>query len=119
MKKYLAIFMIIFISSISFSAQRFGENRNIKNITVNYTVKAYEDTIFANAINNKITVTLPKASQFKGKAVKVVKIDTSSNAVTIKVPSGDAFIPAAGPAAIITEGGYADLISNGVTSYIV
>jgi hypothetical protein len=61
--------------------------KNVRSITGNTTVQASDDIISANATGGVIQVTLPSASVlFQGtltKLIKVMKSDSSANAVTI------------------------------------
>jgi len=52
-------------------------------ITGDVTLVETDSTIFVDATNGTVTVTLPPASSFPGKTYNVKKIDVSANTVTI------------------------------------
>lgn len=55
----------------------------IEAITSDYTATDIDYTILGDATAGSITVTLPKASTVRGKAITIKKIDVSVNTVTI------------------------------------
>jgi hypothetical protein len=65
-----------------------GISLKIATVTANYSMKASDFTVLANASSAALTVTLPHAST-SGLIVNIKKIDSSGNAVTIAAASGD------------------------------
>jgi hypothetical protein len=82
-----------------------GIVERVKNITSNYNASLTDDNIFVDASGGAVTVTLPAASGKKGKVIKVVKTDSSTNAVT------------ANSTPIYTQNNNLKFISNGSSWY--
>ena len=80
-----------------------GATTPVRTVTANYTVLLSDATIFVDATAGPITVTLPAAASAivngQGQWVRVKKIDTTANAVTI-----------------VATGGLIDLAANAVIS---
>ena len=81
-----------------------GATMPVRTVTANYTVVLSDGVIFVDASAGPVTITLPLASSAivngQGQRVRVKKIDTTANAVTISA-----------------TGGLIDLAANAVISY--
>lgn len=58
-------------------------NLSVSSKTANYTILSTDDAIIADATSAPFTLTLPSAAANSGKAIYIVKIDSTNNAVTI------------------------------------
>jgi len=61
-----------------------------KEISINYTVEYHVDTVIVDASGGAVTITLPEISNCgEGRIIRIVKIDSSANAVTISCSGTD------------------------------
>jgi len=85
-----------------------------------YTATLNDETILVNATSAAVTITLPDATTATGKKFIVKKIDTTSNAVTVKATAGniDGIAPATGIAGSLPWQGWV-IQSDGTNWYVV
>ena len=61
-------------------------------VTANYSCTLFDDSIEANTQAGALTVTLPDATQCAGKVIKVTKVSSDTNAVTVNTVAPSAIV---------------------------
>lgn len=83
-----------------------------------YTVLSSDDVILVDASSAAVTITLPAVDDLAGKRIRIVKIDSSANIVTIE-PDGSETLASASNDTIIYENGALELMSDGISNWEV
>ncbi len=89
----------------------------VKTITADLTLSVLDDLVYCDASSGAITVTLPAASGNSGRPLRIKKIDSSANTVTID-GNGSETIDDGLTAVLTDQYESVDLVCDGANWYI-
>lgn len=87
-----------------------------RSLTANATLRITDELVFVDATGGNVTLTLPAASTFIGKSMRIVRIDSSANTVTVQRAGADDINNAATSKTITNTIGTALTIQGGTST---
>ena len=111
---------ILVLGDNSLVRNNYGEaaKATIRTINADYSMTWADEVILADASSAAITITLPDPSAYPNVPIKIKKIDSSTNAVTI-APHGTETIDGASSYDLTAQNECITLISDGTNWYII